>query len=209
MKEMGHKDWESFWSGTGKVLNKISGKVMWVEYERFLKYVNLSVHSKTLELGSGSGKNSLALAKKYGCSATLVDNCRAALDLGKKNFEDESIPARFLLKDIFRLNEKEKYDLVFSDGLIEHFSGKRRRYAFKKHVDAAKKGGYIMIFVPKSNALYWIVRTFLKKIGAWMFTEEPSTEKELAALCDEHDLKVIKMQTWLTDLGVLAIKTKG
>ncbi|MDI6640422.1 MAG: class I SAM-dependent methyltransferase, partial [Methanocellales archaeon] len=128
--------------------------------------------------------------------------------LGKKNFEDVGMQARFLLEDIFRLNEKEKYDLVFSDGLIEHFSGKRRRDAFKKHVDAAKKGGYIMIFVPKSNALYWIVRTFLKKIGAWMFTEEPFTEKELTTLCDEHDLKVIKMQTWLTDLGVLAIKTK-
>lgn len=179
---------------------------MWMSYKKFLAAIRLSPSSKVLELGSGTGKNSMKICSKYACNITLVDSCKIILEKSRALFKSNGMKAEFVLNDIFKLNLDKDYDLVFSDGVAEHFSGDERGKIFEMHRRFVKKNGYVMIIVPRSSKLYWAIRRFSEKLKLWKYIEIPFTKRELLRLCKENNLKPVKilnpfLGAWI---GVLA-----
>jgi cyclopropane fatty-acyl-phospholipid synthase-like methyltransferase len=73
---------------------------------------------------------------------------------------------------------KDKMDVVFSVGLIEHFSPEGTRKVIKAHFDAVRSGGIVLMSFPTPTWLYHCTRFFSELFGLWIFTDERPLHKE-------------------------------
>ncbi|NPV51696.1 MAG: methyltransferase domain-containing protein [Candidatus Methanofastidiosum sp.] len=146
----------------------------------------------TIELGSGIGTVSLLLALK-GSNPTLVDNNEVALQRAKELYNYFKVKPKIRNEDMFNLamNDESKYDICLSVGLIEHFTGEKRKEAIKAHVQTVKKKGLVIIVVPNKYCFnYRIWMSLAKLIRRWDYGyEEPFSRKELLTLANEIGLK--------------------
>jgi ubiquinone/menaquinone biosynthesis C-methylase UbiE len=201
-------DWTRHWEENYK--DYLGGSWNWRitrAYKKLLKRVDLK-NPKVLELGSGTGINSLTIAKGLNATEiTLVDNNKKAFEISRKVFEKSDIQVKFLCKNILNLNLSQRFDIVHSEGLIEHFNGKDRMLVFKKHRDFCRTGGFIIIFVPYKSFQYsffkFVYRKHYKRVWEEIFTKE-----ELRNLCNFFDLKIVKELTspLMPQIGILAKK---
>lgn len=107
---------------------------------------------KTLEVGVGSGKWS-AMFALMGAKATLVDNSARMLDKVKENFPQINFE-EFIKDDVLKLNKvpNKTYDVVFSDGLVEHFLERQdRQKAIQNLFAKVKDKGYLFYTVPLNS----------------------------------------------------------
>lgn len=70
------------------------------------------------------------------------------------------------------LEVDEKYDFVFSVGLIEHFHGKDIEQMINRHFDFCKDGGVLLITFPTPTIKYHIVRRSMELLHLWQFHDE-------------------------------------
>jgi len=63
-------------------------------------------------------------------------------------------------------------DLVFSVGLVEHFSPRETRAAVLAHFDYLRPGGAVIITFPTPTLLYRVTRGFIEALGMWRFPDE-------------------------------------
>ena len=154
---------------------------------KLLKEINLD-KARILELGCGSGMNSVNLFKEHSCQkATLIDFSRQALNIAKNNTRHLNVD--LIHSDIFNLNLKKKFDFVFSIGLIEHFIGTRRSEAIKIHRQFTKDSEFIMIIVPRKNFFSKALKFFNQIQG---YKEDYFSDKEIEGLFKRNKLEVIK-----------------
>lgn len=66
----------------------------------------------------------------------------------------------------------EPADIVFSVGLIEHFSPEGTREVVRRHFSCVKPGGIVIITAPTPTWLYRVVRGAAEAIGVWAFPDE-------------------------------------
>jgi SAM-dependent methyltransferase len=102
---------------------------------------------KVLDLGCGTGENTISLAK-WGAKCTLVELNPDAIQRAKEVFKHLAPDAdcRFINKSVFDLSEDdfapETFDVVHSRGVFMHVADKGK--AFEILVRAAKVGGFII-----------------------------------------------------------------
>jgi len=105
----------------------------------------------------------------------------------------------------------QRFDLVLSIGLIEHFDVSGTRKAVQAHLDAAKLGGYILITFPTPTLLYRIIRKSAEILGVWKFHDErPLKAAEvITALGSQVEILHRSTNWWigLTQYYILAQKT--
>ena len=65
-----------------------------------------------------------------------------------------------------------QFDLVFSIGLIEHFSPEETARLVKLHFSLAKPGGIVALSFPTPTVLYRATRFCAEKLGLWRFPDE-------------------------------------
>tara|TARA_R110000868_G_scaffold125077_2_gene330607 strand:+ start:36039 stop:36575 length:537 start_codon:yes stop_codon:yes gene_type:complete len=87
----------------------------------------------------------------------------------KKNKTSSAINCDLLSSDV---EEKNEYDIVFSVGLIEHFDEAGTAELIKKHFDAVKPGGIVIITAPTPTILYRVIRCAAECLGVWRFHDE-------------------------------------
>jgi len=150
-------DWTSFWNEKNPFRSfffyRIYERFRARSYFRLLKNLDLKGRS-VLELGGGSGYICKLICEKYGCEGTLIDSNRKAYGIFKKISGNNRM--NYILKDMF--DYRGEHDLVFSDGLIEHFHPEKRRRIILLHKKFAKKGGFVMFFAPKKS---WLVERLI------------------------------------------------
>lgn len=115
------RDWEKGWAeGTSTVDDDL-----WLVTERIkLHYLRPLIASggRSLEVGCGSAKLSTLLAGE-GLEVYGVDRSPSGLRLATQNLATVGQPGRFVRGDAFQLPFADgQFDLVFSTGLLEHFS---------------------------------------------------------------------------------------
>jgi len=177
-----------------KLIDEKSTTECWRIYLQLLEEIALQ-EPKILELGSGSGRMSIQLLKKFGGSATLVDYSLPAIEVAKSNAIKAGVDknVEFVNGDVFTLDRKREYDLVHSAGLIEHFSSERRDEIIRKHSSFACMEGYVIIMVPTKTWWYSIGRSILQSIGIWpQDFEVPLNGNELTELANRNLLTVKK-----------------
>ena len=74
-----------------------------------------------------------------------------------------------LLKEVPAL---EPADIVYSVGLIEHFSPEGTREVVRRHFTCVKPGGVVIVTAPTPTWLYRAVRGTAEAIGVWAFPDE-------------------------------------
>jgi len=202
-------DWDLHWKkGDGKFL---WGGWNWIiarAYKNMIKNLPIDNFS-LLELGAGSGKNSYTIYKSLNLKdITLLDFNKKALKICEKTFAGADIPIDYVHGDVFKFNPHKKFDVVHSEGLIEHFYGEDRAKMFQRHADLCKPNGYVIIFVPYHSFQYTCFELFCKTCGTWRWDEKIFTHKEIHSLCECANLEIIKEVTspLIHEIGILAQK---
>ncbi len=191
---MNSEDWSKHWEICyGSPSWNVWVKMLDKGYGKLLEGVSLK-NPRIIELGAGSGVNSISLSKILKSkSITLVDFNKRAAEISRKLAVDPSVEVRHVNKNVLDLKTGGKFDIVHSEGLIEHFYGKDRMAVLKKHIDCCRKGGYIIIFVPRKSVQYSIFRWLVTKLGRWIWDEEPLSVKEMHEMCGQLGQKIIKV----------------
>jgi len=106
-----------------------------------------------LDAGCGMGRNSY-FALKYGAKSVMgIDNDERSVSVAKENLT-EFDNATINLKSIYELDYKNKFDIIFSIGVIHHL--KYPELAIKKLVGALRPRGTILIWVYSYEGNEWI-----------------------------------------------------
>ncbi|MFP4115763.1 MAG: class I SAM-dependent methyltransferase [Candidatus Aenigmatarchaeota archaeon] len=133
--------WEEFWKSENKLLSffrsSIFNRVVAADLRSYLK----DGDNKILEVGCGNG-SILDHLEKWTDSSIGVDVVTVPFS--------ESNGVDFVKGDAFELPFKESsFDLVFSQGLLEHF--KDPRPILRERIRVLKNRGYAVTFMPSEN----------------------------------------------------------
>lgn len=79
--------------------------------------------------------------------------------------------------DILRFDTDLRCDLVFSVGLIDHFTPEGTRKAVEKHFEMLKPEGIAIISFPTPTFLYRATRYLSEVLGLWVFHDERALER--------------------------------
>ena len=185
MKNPQSPDWDYFWSKEAKAGRRAS----WSK-RRILKVVEpfLEGRHKILDAGSGSG-----FFSKYFCGRGLTT---VALDYSDEAlFLTEQLTqgrARTIKADLLSENLagifKGKFDVIFSDGLFEHFDSGGQDQILKNFLSILAPGGLIITFVPNRFSPWEMIRPFFMP----GIEEVPFVLSHLVRLHERHGLTLKK-----------------
>lgn len=114
----------------------------------------VQMNSRILELGSGNGRLSAVLKKKYKCFVVSVEKDRNKAKIGKK-FTDVIIVGDAELAEIQREIERlGKYDVLYASAFLAHLVDPKN-FLIKAGKWIAPKG-YLVATFP--NHAHWIIR---------------------------------------------------
>jgi len=170
--------WEKYWSAIATL--SVENVVMRDPYYDLLRrLIDLSKVEKwnVLEVGCGSGIRTLALATechRSSLAATLIDCCPAALAFARKNASETRVACNYVLADGFNLPFPDgAFDVVWNEGVNEHFYGFKRQQIFKEMSRVCKVGGQVIVMVPNAlNLPYRIWKQLLMWRGRWEYGYE-------------------------------------
>lgn len=190
-------NWDAFWSKKTSLnfnpfLSFIHHKIVFHVYKKIMDNLKMK-NPKIIELGCGTGELTIRMIKRYGGSATIVDKSEEALKIAKNKFKKQNIAVNILKKDLLEFKVDRKYDIVTSEGLIEHFRGKKLKKILDAHKKCVRKDGYILICVPSRRVWHYKVwRRVLSSIRKWPFGYERMIDKnELIGMLKSAKLNVL------------------
>ncbi len=183
---MRKSDWNSFWdrAGGGRFTS-----VSWSK-RRIEEVLDpfLGEGVRVLDAGCGSGYFcGLFLSK--GCRVSALDSSEEALGIARRATRNrcEEYLAEDLLDRSFSRRHAGRFDLVFTDGLFEHFVENEQETIMENLTGALRPGGTMATFVPNLFSWWTAARPlFMKGIH-----EKPFRRKKLIAL--HRSLEVIRM----------------
>jgi trans-aconitate methyltransferase len=182
----------------------------WKAYLSLLEKIHYDRKVDILELGSGTGFNTLGLCKYFDVrKITVVDSNPVALKTSRRLFGSLDIEKEFIEADVTKYHTDGKYDLVHSHGLIEHFSVSEMNRLIERHVDFAAPEGYIIIFVPTPEGNYKRFRRVCEFFHLWPFPDErPVLRQELLGEIRKYNIVVIDTIIYTVFYPTLGILVK-
>jgi SAM-dependent methyltransferase len=180
-----HTDWNRFWDRTQ---SKRFGKVSWSK-RRILQVLDpyLFAGKSVLDAGCGSGFFSRHFCEK-GLNTCALDFSAAALATTKENTDNRVVLCQAdMLHDNLQEKLKKCFDLVFSDGIFEHFCGPDQDVMMQNLIAVTKREGLIVTFVPNR----WSPWELIRPIYMPGIDETPLIMKELLNLNHRNGLRVI------------------
>ena len=181
----GEKDWDQFWSGEK---TKQSAQISWSK-RRILSVISpyLERDMQVLDAGSGSGFFSRYFCER-GLNVFSLDYSQEALQMTRQMTEGRStLLCQDLLSSCLSEQIKERFDLIFSDGLLEHFGSQQQDQILTNFNQLLITDGIIVTFVPNKWSPWQIIRPFYMP----GIKESPFVLKELIALHKNNHLEPI------------------
>jgi cyclopropane fatty-acyl-phospholipid synthase-like methyltransferase len=127
----------------------------------------------------------------------VIDTNEHGLELLRKRFpESRRVTATNL--DVLKLPPGgDLADVVFSVGLVEHFSTRDTAEAVRAHFALVKESGLVIITFPTPTRLYRAARTACEFIGVWRFPDErPLDPEEVLRVAREWGTVVLEKTLW-------------
>lgn len=120
---------------------------------------------RVLEVGVGSGADCAALAAR-GAEAYALDFTVEALRLADRTGQQRQVRLGLIGGDTLRLPfADERFDLVYSQGLLEHFSDPLP--VVREQARVVRPGGFLLVDVPQRYSLYTLHKRRLMRQGRW------------------------------------------
>jgi len=135
------------------------------------------------------------MAKRFpGCEITLVDDNATAIEISNNLYANSNskVEVHYLNTNVLDLDLDEKFDIVHSEGLIEHFYGENRAMVFSKHAECCKPTGMIIIIVPQKCVQYRVARWIMEKTNTWLWDEKPLSRQEIYELNKRCGLTMVR-----------------
>jgi len=177
-------EWSSFWLD---VHNLTWAAVDQVILERVANALGWGPDRTLLELGAGRGLHSKLLHEAMRSAAPhTYDPCPEAYEYMRR-------AGLHAIMDETQIGEA--YDIVWSNGLIEHFEGEERQRIVDRHFRLSRD--WVLFVVPRRN---WQRRVFRPRKGVPHQTEY--TEGEL-----EERMRAASLEVWGREPSVLRIRS--
>lgn len=143
-----------------------------------------------LEIGGCPGRWSDFFYNRFNMSCDSMDYDQNNVDITNENYRLLGIDGEAFLGDITDSNGvvRKKYDIVFSDGLVEHF--KESGEVFKNHVRYLDSNGLLIIGVPNIKDS-WLYDFFAKKDKVAYDGYRHIPAEELSKYAKENGLEVL------------------
>jgi len=120
---------------------------------------------RVLEVGAGSGRDSVALAAE-GAHAFVLDYSMASLEVARRVAEREGQRVHLVRADALRLPFRDgTFDVVFHQGLLEHFRDPLP--LLRENVRVLGDRGALLVDVPQRFHLYTVLKHLLIAVGKW------------------------------------------
>lgn len=164
MKESRLEHWDNFWEEKKEVNEVYSNSDRVV---RNLVKVTDIQGKKILEIGAGTGRDSFPLVD-LGANVYQLDYSMNSLKIMKKIASDEKMDVTIIGGDTFALPFKDgSFDIVFHQGLLEHFRHDKAEAMLKENIRILKKGGLLCVDVPQRYHIYTVIKTVLIAVNQW------------------------------------------
>jgi SAM-dependent methyltransferase len=165
-------DWNTYYSKPYKFAGFTKRIITRVVLKYIRKYSPPQGNFTMLEFGGGNSCfyelfNRVFQPDKY----YIVDNNQVGLEAFRRR-TGERRNTVLVNRDILEPGPDVECDLVFSVGLIEHFSVENTRKAVLSHFSVLKKGGILILGFPTPTFLYKITRKMSELLGLWIFHDE-------------------------------------
>lgn len=167
-------EWQEIWKRHG-LLDRIidAGRSVYSLFFRRVLWRYLTPDSKMLELGCGRASLSLSLCPKIQ-KLVGVDISDVAVQQASGSARAQGITnATFSIDDCTRLSLPEKFDFVWSQGLLEHFEDPV--VVAREHYRALAPGGAALVSIPYKYSYHavWYTLTRPKLLRRfWPWTEQ-------------------------------------
>ena len=187
MAKVNKNTWEKFWEKDVEDIYPTSGNLA----NNLLENFDVS-GKKVLEIGAGTGRDSVRLKKKGGVIFVL-DYARNSLKIVKQVAEKEGLKIHYILGDAFNLPIKSgSFDVTFHQGLIEHF--KEPEGIIDENIRIVKEDGIVLCDVPQKYHIYTVIKHILISMDKWFAGWETEfSPKQLKKLFERENVEVVKL----------------
>lgn len=169
-------NWQGIWARRGLVDSIIdAGRSTYNFFLRRILRRYITPASTVLELGCGRASLTLSLCPEIKELAGIDISDVAVTQAVAWAGEHEVTNARFAVDDCTKLKVTEKFDLVWSQGLIEHFDDPTA--VAREHYKALAPGGVVLISVPYTYSYHavWYYGTrpkLTRRLWPWVGVEQ-------------------------------------
>lgn len=190
-------DWDDYYHKPYKLAGFSKGIITRTLLDYIKKYAPAETGFSMLEFGGGNSCfyelfDAVFRPGKY----YIIDNNKTGLEAFSRRIGERENTV-LLERDVLAVDIEVETDVVFSVGLIEHFSVEDTRKAVLSHFRVVKKGGLLVLGFPTPTFLYRITRKISELLGLWIFHDErPLTVDEVLETVEEHGELLEKKIIW-------------
>jgi ubiquinone/menaquinone biosynthesis C-methylase UbiE len=180
------KHWDDFWSvsdGAEEIYDN-EGRV-----SRHLMDLWPLEGMKILEVGAGTGRDGIFMASR-GASVVSLDYSLPSLEMVRSQIPDGG-RVDLCCGDAFSLPfGEETFDVVFHQGLLEHFRNPGDMLA--EHHRVLKRGGHILVDVPQRWHYYTLLKHAMIAAGKWFAGWETEfSPRELEKMLRQNSFAIV------------------
>jgi SAM-dependent methyltransferase len=154
--------WESYWRGHADLERTYStgGRLA-----REVMAEGPVAGCRVLEVGAGSGRDLLTLARAVAVGVVL-DYSPASLELVQKQARDQGVAVWLVQADALRMPFRDgAFDVVFHQGLLEHFRDPLP--LLRENARVVARGGRVVADVPQTFHPYTLMKQTLILLDRW------------------------------------------
>lgn len=155
------------------------------------------VGSRILEVGAGTGRDSVDLARE-GAEVHVLDYSRPSLSIIRRMARSRQVTLHCVEADgLIAPFRGETFDIVFHQGLLEHFRDPRP--LLRENLRILKPGGLLLVDVPQKWHVYTIFKKILMTGGFWFAGWETQySPGGLKRLLETEGLQIVRLYgSWM------------
>lgn len=157
----------------------------------YAKYLPVNSEYKFLELGSAPGKVPIQMNKNFGYVPFGLEYTDSGVRVNRNFFVSNGFsPDNVIHDDMFSVdfleNNKKKFNVVNSNGLIEHFDNVLE--VIDIHLELLKEDGYLVITIPNFKGFNEKLSKFLFPTFMDIHNQSIMDEKKFAELFEKKKL---------------------